>query len=398
MALNPLTASTSADTFHDFPRLPPELRTIIWKLGIHQIRVVEIEKTRANDLGVCDISRFTSKTLVPGMLHACAESRSIALQRYGRIIFDGIFTGSYINWDLDYIGYKPSQTLNTPEEQRCLCNSLLLMPSDDLAKKCRRLVIFAYTPKAPRTYVPLELKCLEEIVILFPADLGSLTQGGGNIRLAPMTDPDANEQIKIFEYTHARTLISLKPFFPELKPLNLMRYSRGPKKRLKSPEDTGGGVLYPDEALLLSKPELPKRVSFKRYRLPELRQAALDLGLSNKGQKKDLIPRLETEEKALFREEMREYQEHMLDYSTKVEKLLREPEKPLLKRFQTHTPTQLKASAKRRNLEDSGSTAELCARLRAYEESMHLEQKKSWELALKDYQKMKARVAKVEFF
>lgn len=79
-----------------------------------------------------------------------------------------------------------------------------------------------------------------------------------------------------------------------------MRFVREPDRLLSIPEDTGRGVLYPDEALLVSKPELPKRVDFRSYRLPELKSAANDLGLSDKGLKKDLVARLDAADKALF--------------------------------------------------------------------------------------------------
>ncbi|KAF4636669.1 hypothetical protein G7Y89_g1408 [Cudoniella acicularis] len=71
-------------TFHAFEKLPLELRTKIWDLGLPDGRVVQMKvklvmaKYSRHQRGIY----LNSSTPVPGMLHACLESRAIALQHY----------------------------------------------------------------------------------------------------------------------------------------------------------------------------------------------------------------------------------------------------------------------------------------------------------------------------
>lgn len=97
MAHTQTIETPSTLTFHPFPRLPLELRTMIWNFGARQVRVVEIGLIDAKYKGIGSVQRLTSKTLVSGMLHACAASREMGVKRYEKIIFHGIFTRSYIN-------------------------------------------------------------------------------------------------------------------------------------------------------------------------------------------------------------------------------------------------------------------------------------------------------------
>lgn len=80
--------SEKLDAFKHFPKLPPELRTRIWKYALPPGRLVRIFYTEINypsgtysndDLGQ---TTFTSNTPVPALLHACAESRQAASQVY----------------------------------------------------------------------------------------------------------------------------------------------------------------------------------------------------------------------------------------------------------------------------------------------------------------------------
>ncbi|KAL2074794.1 hypothetical protein VTL71DRAFT_8573 [Oculimacula yallundae] len=386
-----------AVTFHGFPQLALELRTMIWKFAARQVRVVEVEEIQAKYKGRIHVRRYGSKTLVPGMLHACDESREIGLRGYEKIVFDGIFTGSYINWDIDYIGYRPAFIWNTTYElDRFLSSQQPRTSPAKMAKKCRRMVIFDCYLAIWNSHRMRKLKNLEEVVFLFPDDFGESCRGSGNVNLAPMTSPEQDEQSRINKYISKARLRSFQSDLPGLKSLGAMRSSREPERCLSLPEETGRGILYPDEALLQTRPELPKRINFKRYRLPELRQAAQDHGISDRGQRKELITRLEMEDKALFREEMKDYQEKMLKYSAEVHKLLSTttPEIPHRKSFETYTLVQLQDEAHTRKMEDGGSANELLARLEAWEKALYEERVKVRD----DHRSMKARIARIEWF
>lgn len=81
-------SSAQLETFHLFPKLPPELRTRIWEYALPPGRLVRIFYTEIyypsgtysdEDLGQ---TTFTSNTPAPALLHACAESRIVALRVY----------------------------------------------------------------------------------------------------------------------------------------------------------------------------------------------------------------------------------------------------------------------------------------------------------------------------
>ena len=76
--------SVSFDQFHLFPKLPLELRLIIWKLAMEPRRV-HLDQT------TCEILKYERKSgieksgvhaIVPVLLHVNQESRAIALKRY----------------------------------------------------------------------------------------------------------------------------------------------------------------------------------------------------------------------------------------------------------------------------------------------------------------------------
>lgn len=71
-----------------------------------------------------------------------------------------------------------------------------------------------------------------------------------------------------------------------------------------------------------TEPSKPKRVNFRSYRLPELRIAATELGLSHQGQRKDLLERLDPVEDTLFAAESQDYEKGMVPYEAKIKKLL----------------------------------------------------------------------------
>ncbi|KAF8850227.1 hypothetical protein BDZ45DRAFT_751939 [Acephala macrosclerotiorum] len=67
--------------FHFFGRLPPEVRFLIWEAARPDPRVVKISQVKP-DKGQGSYGAIYSKAKVPSLLHACSESRRVALQWY----------------------------------------------------------------------------------------------------------------------------------------------------------------------------------------------------------------------------------------------------------------------------------------------------------------------------
>lgn len=99
-------------------------------------------------------------------------------------------------------------------------------------------------------------------------------------------------------------------------------------------------------------------------------------------------------------EEMREYQEDLLDYSAQVENLLLQPEpkKPHWRTFKGSSKTLLRTAAKSRELSYEGNEKDIRARLREWDRPRYEERKKTWKQAKKDSEKMRAWIARFEFF
>lgn len=72
--------------FKLFPKLPVEIRVMIWRLCLPGPRVVDIrmrKKSIPTTIGeILGVSRFISSVDHPVILHVCSESRSIARQHY----------------------------------------------------------------------------------------------------------------------------------------------------------------------------------------------------------------------------------------------------------------------------------------------------------------------------
>jgi hypothetical protein len=96
----------SKRSFTSFTQLPSEIREQIWVFALI------MDNPRVIELGVYfrewhehapRTARYPSKTVVPALLHVCAEARAIALQYYEPFSVDGTWTGTYIDWSLDYV-------------------------------------------------------------------------------------------------------------------------------------------------------------------------------------------------------------------------------------------------------------------------------------------------------
>ncbi|KAJ8059803.1 hypothetical protein OCU04_011434 [Sclerotinia nivalis] len=90
-----------------FPRLPPELKLMIWAAAADDRQIVRI-KPRARD-GTED-EGFRADYAMPVVLHVCRDSRREALKRY-TVIFEGILRYPiYFNYQQDYVSLVGSST------------------------------------------------------------------------------------------------------------------------------------------------------------------------------------------------------------------------------------------------------------------------------------------------
>ncbi|KAF8863739.1 hypothetical protein BDZ45DRAFT_737945 [Acephala macrosclerotiorum] len=93
-------------TFTVFPKLPIELRTMIWTSSLPGSRTVEINRTRQDDNTAPE---YRSPAIIPAALHVCQESRTIAQEHYslsfgssiwedaGRVWFDKNIDVTFFN-------------------------------------------------------------------------------------------------------------------------------------------------------------------------------------------------------------------------------------------------------------------------------------------------------------
>ncbi|KAK3342884.1 hypothetical protein B0H65DRAFT_232789 [Neurospora tetraspora] len=100
----------STDTFHPFPRLPWDIRRIIWEMTVEP-RTVAIRLAYGPPLNPNSKNYYTSvvsPTPVPATLHTCQEARDLGL--YQRVSTDSFgcsdpepYKYFWLNWDTDLI-------------------------------------------------------------------------------------------------------------------------------------------------------------------------------------------------------------------------------------------------------------------------------------------------------
>jgi hypothetical protein len=95
-------------TFHPFPKLPLELRTVIWRYAFPRGRKVMIDETIEEKLFRCFASRGIFRHIgrtppLPAVFHVNKESRAIALSAYTQILPSSPNCGAavYLHLDLD---------------------------------------------------------------------------------------------------------------------------------------------------------------------------------------------------------------------------------------------------------------------------------------------------------
>jgi hypothetical protein len=131
----------------------------------------------------------------------------------------------------------------------------------------------------------------------------------GNLTLLPLSKFEMLEdesRLRIFSRTTA-DLDNLKERMPGVKKTEIMTAVRGPQRRVTKREKS---ERRKRDRNMKEKVETPKtwKFSFKNYRVVELRQAAVERGLSDVGIKKDLLERLDADEEVRFSQAMEEYE------------------------------------------------------------------------------------------
>ncbi|CZS93657.1 uncharacterized protein RCO7_09477 [Rhynchosporium graminicola] len=90
--------------FAFFPKLPAELRLMIWELALPGERIVRIQEfveSSPHDRILQAYQCIGSKARVPTLLHVCHESRTLALKHYTIILKNRLLKPTYFNPDLD---------------------------------------------------------------------------------------------------------------------------------------------------------------------------------------------------------------------------------------------------------------------------------------------------------
>jgi hypothetical protein len=107
------TASDTSREFTLFPKLPPELRDVVWKFTLPDPRILTLlcHRISLTDqkpiLFTTDaVSKANVNAVATPLLHTCSRSRQIALGRY-ECAFDGLLNHPiYFDWERDTVYMK----------------------------------------------------------------------------------------------------------------------------------------------------------------------------------------------------------------------------------------------------------------------------------------------------
>jgi 2EXR family len=107
------TASDASREFALFPKLPPELRDMVWKFMLPDPRILNLlchRPTHTDQEPILfshdPVSKANINVVATPLLHTCSRSRQIALGRYERA-FDGLLNHPiYFDWERDTVYMK----------------------------------------------------------------------------------------------------------------------------------------------------------------------------------------------------------------------------------------------------------------------------------------------------
>ncbi|KAE9366125.1 hypothetical protein N431DRAFT_299146, partial [Stipitochalara longipes BDJ] len=98
-------ASGPLTKFDVFPKLPAELRHMVWKCHLPGPRIVTIQFEQD---GRKHIYQFSATNALPFLLRVCHEAREVFLLRYKRYAFNHprCTNGCYFNFEQDILAFQ----------------------------------------------------------------------------------------------------------------------------------------------------------------------------------------------------------------------------------------------------------------------------------------------------
>lgn len=318
-----LRSNNQTPIFTLFPKLPPELRKIIWTFSTYSERVVEMDSKHCfNSKTKRTEHRFFSKTLVPVLLHVNLESRTIGLTIYQELTFAGNVTGTYIDWSHDFVHFIEHDRREEPS-WTCGSNLKLFLSTttrykgqrmvNELKEKCQKLITFGV---GDAVYAERKgMQNLRSLVTLLGA--GS---GPGDMTLIEISEVDLAGYCDQYLDDYRKTWTHLITHQAKVESIAEVMVSNGIRKEFlgKSQDDKARekkeitelfeskGVTIPQQA--------PKRASFKNDKLRSLQMKAVNRGLSREGTRKELIAELEIDEDFKRGAKTKQYNEDLKAY------------------------------------------------------------------------------------
>jgi hypothetical protein len=317
-----MSPDTQIQSFTLFPRFPVELRNMVWDLAACDPRIVEIGGYQTTNKRMRKKEfRFTSKTLVPSILHVSSESRSCGMKHYETLSFGERFTGTFINWAVDFVIFSNGPRRNTWN----LVLSSVFISKDvkkKITQKCRHLIL-GHGDRC--NDLGRDFQKLQHVVKVFKVLEPHLkpehdSQRLGDLSLSPVSEKNLNKWDLANLRLDKSILHKLKARNPEIQHVETLNLVRGNKMPLTRYQKADLKRLEAKKKLdlLLSVPQKPTNINFKTYRVPDLRRIAQSCGLCDRGLKKDLVERLEAHHEIQFAKDMEDYEKAMREHTVSL--------------------------------------------------------------------------------
>ena len=154
-------------TFHAFASFPKEIRQRIWRLvaGAQEPRIVNI---------FVSAGELHCNGLTPQVFHACSEARQEALFVYDKIVFDGINTAGYVNFQRDWVFFDtilPLIKVFGPKPEYSI-----------FQEKCRKIAVLTQPAIMYNTTIKTFAK-LDELALVYLPPRFYNDDGGGDLGL-----------------------------------------------------------------------------------------------------------------------------------------------------------------------------------------------------------------------
>lgn len=98
-----VSPSGTHQVFLPFKRLPQEIRDMVWGFAACEPRRVELDYFPVAACYYFEMCDLVYKAVVPGLMHACQESRAVEGRFYERVESNSSYLlgETYVNWDAD---------------------------------------------------------------------------------------------------------------------------------------------------------------------------------------------------------------------------------------------------------------------------------------------------------